>query len=114
MLSCSKPSLESFLAPVLSPHCRSLDRTVVGDHYNLPPKMGACMSSNSDELEQKKKSQAIDRILEEDSKKLRRECKILLLGASAPVRVHTRRSGTKIGVASQDPGRVASLRLSSR
>ena len=38
------------------------------------------MSSNSEEMEQKKKSQAIDRILEEDSKKLRRECKILLLG----------------------------------
>jgi guanine nucleotide-binding protein subunit alpha len=38
------------------------------------------MSSNTEEMEQKKKSQAIDRILEEDSKKLRRECKILLLG----------------------------------
>ncbi|KAK0388539.1 hypothetical protein NLU13_4782 [Sarocladium strictum] len=43
--------------------------------------MGACMSSNTEEIEQKKKSQAIDRILEEDSKKLRRECKILLLGS---------------------------------
>ena len=42
--------------------------------------MGACMSSNAEEMEQKKKSQAIDKILEEDSKKLRRECKILLLG----------------------------------
>ena len=38
------------------------------------------MSSDTEEMEQKKKSQAIDRILEEDSKKLRRECKILLLG----------------------------------
>ncbi|PNS16988.1 hypothetical protein CAC42_4952 [Sphaceloma murrayae] len=43
--------------------------------------MGACMSSQNEEGEQKKKSQAIDRSLEEDSKKLRRECKILLLGS---------------------------------
>lgn len=43
--------------------------------------MGACGSSPSNEEgEQKKRSQAIDRTLEEDSKKLRRECKILLLG----------------------------------
>lgn len=44
--------------------------------------MGSCMSSANDDGEQKKKSQAIDRALEEDSKKLRRECKILLLGMS--------------------------------
>ena len=37
-------------------------------------------NENNDEGEQKKRSQAIDRGLEEDSKKLRRECKILLLG----------------------------------
>ena len=44
--------------------------------------MGACMSNESNgEGEQKKRSAAIDRTLEEDSKKLRRECKILLLGA---------------------------------
>ena len=42
--------------------------------------MGACVSSNAEETEQKKRSQMIDRALEEDSKKLRRECKILLLG----------------------------------
>lgn len=43
--------------------------------------MGACMSSGgNDEGDQKKRSQMIDRGLEEDSKKLRRECKILLLG----------------------------------
>jgi guanine nucleotide-binding protein G(i) subunit alpha len=42
--------------------------------------MGACMSSNADDLEQKKRSQQIDRKLEEDSRRLRRECKILLLG----------------------------------
>lgn len=45
--------------------------------------MGNCMSSRGgDDEGQKKKSQAIDRGLEEDSKKLRRECKILLLGMS--------------------------------
>lgn len=38
------------------------------------------MSSNSEETEQKKRSQKIDKDLEEDSKRLRRECKILLLG----------------------------------
>ncbi|TVY50070.1 Guanine nucleotide-binding protein alpha-3 subunit [Lachnellula cervina] len=43
--------------------------------------MGQCLSSNSEEEEQKKRSQMIDRALEEDSKKLRRECKILLLGS---------------------------------
>lgn len=40
------------------------------------------MSSNSEEAEQKKKSQAIDRVIEEDSKRLRKECKILLLGTA--------------------------------
>lgn len=42
--------------------------------------MGACVSHDNDGVEQKKKSQAIDKILEEDSKRLRKECKILLLG----------------------------------
>lgn len=42
--------------------------------------MGACMSSSNEEAELKKKSQAIDKVLEEDSKRLRKECKILLLG----------------------------------
>jgi guanine nucleotide-binding protein subunit alpha len=42
--------------------------------------MGICMSTNNEDVEQKKRSQAIDRKLEEDSKRLRRECKILLLG----------------------------------
>lgn len=45
--------------------------------------MGACVSSNNEEAEQKKKSQAIDKILEEDSRRLRRECKILLLGTGS-------------------------------
>lgn len=37
-------------------------------------------TNNNKDVEQKKRSQAIDRKLEEDSKRLRRECKILLLG----------------------------------
>lgn len=40
-------------------------------------------SGNNEDGDQKKRSQMIDRTLEEDSKKLRRECKILLLGMSA-------------------------------
>lgn len=45
--------------------------------------MGACGSKEAlgEDNEQKKRSQAIDRKLEEDSKKLRKECKILLLGS---------------------------------
>ncbi|KAI9770849.1 MAG: Guanine nucleotide-binding protein alpha-2 subunit, partial [Candelina submexicana] len=43
--------------------------------------MGNCGSTESGETEQKKRSQMIDRKLEEDSKRLRRECKILLLGS---------------------------------
>ncbi|RMJ26364.1 hypothetical protein PHISP_02744 [Aspergillus sp. HF37] len=44
--------------------------------------MGFCMSKESPEdAEQKKKSQMIDRKLEEDSRRFRRECKILLLGS---------------------------------
>lgn len=38
------------------------------------------MSASSEEAELKKISQKIDKELEEDSKRLRRECKILLLG----------------------------------
>ena len=48
--------------------------------------MGGCGSTETggaEDVEQKKRSQAIDRKLEEDSKKLRRECKILLLGTNA-------------------------------
>ncbi|PYI32360.1 guanine nucleotide-binding protein subunit alpha gpaB [Aspergillus aculeatinus CBS 121060] len=44
--------------------------------------MGSCMSSEATgDVEQKRRSQAIDRKLEEDSRRLRRECKILLLGS---------------------------------
>lgn len=43
--------------------------------------MGACQSmQNGDEEEKKKRSRAIDAKLEEDSRRLRKECKILLLG----------------------------------
>ena len=43
--------------------------------------MGVCLSTETGaDLEQKKKSQMIDRKIEEDSRRLRRECKILLLG----------------------------------
>ncbi len=51
--------------------------------------MGACQSSGNNEVgDQKKRSQMIDRTLEEDSKTLRRECKILLLGT-----INTRPTG---------------------
>lgn len=44
--------------------------------------MGACGSTEvGEDLEQKKRSQMIDKRLEEDSRRLRRECKILLLGS---------------------------------
>jgi len=45
-----------------------------------------CSSGNAaaegGDQDAKKKSQAIDRALDEDQRKLRRECKILLLGMS--------------------------------
>ena len=44
------------------------------------------MSTNNNDADQRKRSQAIDRRLEEDSRRLRRECKILLLGAPARAR----------------------------
>jgi guanine nucleotide-binding protein G(i) subunit alpha len=43
--------------------------------------MGGCMSSNSDVVEQKKTNQAIDKMIEEDKKRLRKEIKLLLLGS---------------------------------
>ena len=50
--------------------------------------MGICGSSEAVDTEQKKKSQAIDRELESESKRLQHECKILLLGL--PLRSATR------------------------
>jgi len=48
--------------------------------------MGACGSTEAggEDMEQKKRSQAIDKKLEEDSRRLRKECKILLLGSPRP------------------------------
>jgi guanine nucleotide-binding protein subunit alpha len=43
--------------------------------------MGCCRSAQKDVEEQKKRSQAIDRTLEVEARRLRQECKILLLGA---------------------------------
>ncbi|KAK4158287.1 guanine nucleotide-binding protein alpha-3 subunit [Chaetomidium leptoderma] len=43
--------------------------------------MGSCMSTSGEESDQRKRSNKIDKDLEEDSKKLRKECKILLLGS---------------------------------
>ncbi|KAG9238855.1 G protein alpha subunit [Amylocarpus encephaloides] len=43
--------------------------------------MGACVSTSTEDSDGKKRSQMIDKSLEEDSRKLRRECKILLLGS---------------------------------
>jgi hypothetical protein len=39
-------------------------------------------SESSDAIEKKKRSKAIDAGLEEDNKRLRKECKILLLGTA--------------------------------
>ena len=49
--------------------------------------MGACQSSQDGEEEEKKKrSRQIDAELEQDSKRLKKECKILLLGQSLLLR----------------------------
>jgi hypothetical protein len=58
-----------------------------------PADMGNCASS-SQEAEGKARSDMIDRQIEEDSKKYKRECKILLLGACAtPVLCHSEGNG---------------------
>lgn len=82
--------------------------------------MGNCMSSNGagEDAEQKKKSQMIDRTLEEDSKKLRRECKILLLGTQIQhtghrIVAYAHPDGPLLTL-SQAPARVESLPLSSK
>ena len=46
--------------------------------------MGCCSGEKDDVYnvgDQKKRSEAIDRTIEEDSRRLRRECKILMLGS---------------------------------
>lgn len=45
--------------------------------------MGNCVSQP--DQEEKSKSDAIDKQLEEDSKRFKRECKILLLGQSGAI-----------------------------
>ena len=54
--------------------------------------MGACQSMPNSEDEDRKRSRMIDAKLEEDSRRLRKECKILLLGTQTPrifLRVHS-------------------------
>ena len=73
--------------------------------------MGICMSSSPEDGEQKKRSQAIDRKLDEDSRRLRRECKILLLGTQLSAHACTRDGRlTRLQVLA----RAASRPLSSR
>lgn len=44
--------------------------------------MGACLSSSNDgDVQNEKSSAAIDRQIEEDARRLKKECKILLLGS---------------------------------
>ncbi|KAI5287996.1 Guanine nucleotide-binding protein alpha-2 subunit [Ascosphaera aggregata] len=43
--------------------------------------MGACLSSSDQMRQERLRSQAIDKMLEQEAKKRRKECKILLLGA---------------------------------
>jgi hypothetical protein len=74
--------------------------------------MGICMSTNNDDVEQKKRSQAIDRKLEEDSRRLRRECKILLLGKLLTATLAAIRLCMLTRL--QAPERAASRLLSSR
>lgn len=64
---CSCPFLPP---PLLLPATRPLSTT-----------MGNCASNNREAQEKKALSDSIDRQIEEDSKKYKRECKILLLGA---------------------------------
>jgi guanine nucleotide-binding protein subunit alpha len=45
--------------------------------------MGICTSS--EERAGRNKSQSIDRMIEKDEQKLKRECKILLLGKLTPI-----------------------------
>lgn len=42
--------------------------------------MGSCFSSEGDDSEARKRTAVIDRKIEDDARKLKRECKILLLG----------------------------------
>jgi hypothetical protein len=65
--------------------------------------MGSCMSTSGDD--QRKRSNKLDKELEEDSKRLRKECKILLLGTSPPVRP----SASAAGDPPNCPARILTL-----
>ena len=70
------------------------------------------MSATSEEVEQKKRSQKIDKDLEEDSKRLRRECKILLLGVlPSPSRCPYPILRAASGAASREPLDVCANRV---
>ncbi|RDA90147.1 hypothetical protein CP533_2204 [Ophiocordyceps camponoti-saundersi (nom. inval.)] len=86
-----RPASSASTTPGFPPkrsHAPSLDGRIPS-RYHLPERpirrllavMGGCMSSSAEEAELKKQSQAIDKVIEEDSKRLRKECKILLLGS---------------------------------
>lgn len=67
--------------------------------------MGCSMSTDSGEEEEKRKrSRAIDAKLEEDSRRLRKECKILLLG-TWPARDYL--TASRMLTDTQGPGKVA-------
>lgn len=42
--------------------------------------MGACFSTEGDDSEARKRTAVIDRKIEDDARRLKKECKILLLG----------------------------------
>lgn len=71
------------IVALINIYCYTTDSNYYYFYTYLPIKqlyqiMGVCMSA--EQREEKEKSQRIDRELEEDNKRLRRECKILLLG----------------------------------
>jgi hypothetical protein len=74
--------------------------------------MGICMSSANEDVEQKKRSQAIDRKLEDDSRRLRRECKILLLGALSPCPAPSFASAPSFSSSPLSPSHLSSSRFS--
>jgi hypothetical protein len=76
-----------------------------------PKTMGACMSTNTEQEDQRKRSQMIDKTLEEDSRRLRRECKILLLGMLS---AGQNEGHFPANISSKGPERAENRPLSSR
>ena len=66
------------------------------NHHTLTLVMGNCSSATQDR-EASQRSANIDRIIEEDSKKLKKECKILLLGKECPLLQHPREANRNHG-----------------